>query len=98
MKAASAIVHISPALAAAFTEYTAEFESAGELGETAAQRFLYVLDGEVHVHIAGNDHLLAPRGYSYLPLGAAHQITARVKSLAFMIEKAYIQTSAANAS
>jgi len=50
MKAASAIVHISPALGAAFTEYTAEFENAGELGETLAQRFLYVIDGAVHLN------------------------------------------------
>jgi (S)-ureidoglycine aminohydrolase len=98
MKAASAIVHISPALAASFTEYTAEFENAGELGETAAQRFLYVLDGEVHVHIAGDDHLLAPRGYAYLPQGTAHRITSRVKSRAIVIEKAYVRNSSVNAS
>jgi len=64
MKAASAIVHISPALGAAFTEYTAEFENAGELGETLAQRFLYVIDGAVHLDVAGKDHLLGPHGYA----------------------------------
>ena len=34
MKGASAIVHIGPALGAAFTQYTVEFEQGGELGKT----------------------------------------------------------------
>ena len=98
MKAASAIVHISPALGAAFTEYTAEFENAGELGETLAQRFLYVIDGAVHLDVAGKDHLLGPHGYAYVPEGVAHRITSREKTRAIVIEKAYIPSSAANAS
>jgi len=97
MKAASAIVHISPALGAAFTEYTAELESAGQLGETLAQRFLYVTDGSVHLHAGGKDHLLGPRGYAYLPQGATHQITSREKSRAIVIEKTYIPNSPATA-
>ena len=98
MKAASAIVHISPALGAAFTEYTAEFENAGELGETLAQRFLYVIDGAVHLNAAGKDHSLGPHGYAYVPQGVAHRITSREKTRAIVIEKAYIPSSAANAS
>lgn len=98
MKAASAIVHISPALGAAFTEYTAELESEGELGETPAQRFLYVVDGVVHLHASGKDHILGPRGYAYLPQGAAHRVTSREKSRAIVIEKAYIPNSPANVS
>ncbi len=98
MKAASAIVHISPALGAAFTEYTAEFENAGELGETLAQRFIYVVDGAVHLNAAGKDHLLGPRGYAYLPQGTAHRITSRVKSRGIVIEKAYVPNSSVNAS
>ena len=98
MKAASAIVHISPALGAAFTEYTAELESGGELGETLAQRFLYVTDGSLQLQAAGKDQHLGPRGYAYLPQGAAHRITSREKSRAIVIEKPYIQHSSANAS
>jgi len=98
MKAASAIVHISPALGAAFTEYTADFENSGELGETLAQRFLYVVDGAVHLNTAGKDHLLGPHGYAYVPQGVAHRITSREKTRAIVIEKAYIPSSAANAS
>jgi (S)-ureidoglycine aminohydrolase len=98
MKAASAIVHISPALGAAFTEYTVEFESAGELGETLAQRFVYVVDGTVHLHASGKDHRLGPRGYFYVPQGTAHRITARENSRAIVIEKVYIPHTSADAS
>ena len=47
MTRATAIVHAAPALGAAFTQYTAEFEPGGTLGPTAAQRFVYVLEGEL---------------------------------------------------
>src|SRR5215831_4829106 len=40
MKGCTAVVHASPAMGAAFTEYTAEFEAEGELGNTSAQRFI----------------------------------------------------------
>jgi (S)-ureidoglycine aminohydrolase len=96
MKAASAIVHISPALGAAFTEYTAEFENTGELGETSAQRFLYVVDGALRLHSGGKDRLLGPNEYAYFPQGAAHRIASREKSRAVVIEKAYIPESSAN--
>jgi (S)-ureidoglycine aminohydrolase len=98
MKAATAIVHISPAVGAAFAEYTAELESGGELGETLAQRFLYVVDGAVHLQAGGLDRLLGPRGYAYLPQGAAHRITSSSKSRAIVIEKTYVPNSSANAS
>ena len=53
MKKCTAIVHVGPALGAAFTQYTAEFESGGELGGTDAQRFIYVLEGAVTVESEG---------------------------------------------
>jgi (S)-ureidoglycine aminohydrolase len=95
MKAASAIVHISPALGAAFTQYTAEFESGGELADTAAQRFLYVTDGSVRLNAGAKEHHLAPGEYAYLPQDTAHKISAREKGQAIVIEKPYTQTSSA---
>src|SRR6185295_15152995 len=53
MKGATAIVHAAPATGAGFTQYTAEFEARGALGPTAAQRFVYVLDGVVTVEFSG---------------------------------------------
>jgi len=89
MKNASAIVHIGPALGAAFTEYTAEFEPKGELGNTPAQRFVYVLDGTVTLEIKGKRYDLRSRGYAYLPEGSFHRVIGKEKSRVVIIEKAY---------
>ena len=89
MKNASAIVHIGPAMGAAFTEYTAEFEAKGELGNTAAQRFVYVMDGAVTLEAKGKRHELGDRGYAYLPEGFSHRVVAKEKSRVAVIEKFY---------
>jgi (S)-ureidoglycine aminohydrolase len=89
MKNASAIVHIGPALGAAFTEYTAEFEPKGELGNTSAQRFIYVIEGAVTVEVKGKRHELGARGYSYLPEDLSHKIVAKEKSRVAVVEKFY---------
>ncbi len=89
MKNASAIVHTGPALGAAFTEYTAEFEPKGELGNTSAQRFIYVMDGTVTLEAKGKRHELGARGYAYLPENVSHKIVAKEKSRVAVIEKPY---------
>ena len=89
MKNASAIVHIGPALGAAFTEYTAEFEPQGELGNTSAQRFIYVLDGALTLEAGGKRHELDARSYAYLPEGFSHRVVAKEKSRAAVVEKHY---------
>ena len=60
MKACSAIVHVSPALGAMFTQYTAEFEGGGELGPALAQRFIFVIEGSVKVEAEGKSKKLEP--------------------------------------
>ena len=95
MKNCSAVVHVSPACGAAFTQYAAEFESGGELGNTDAQRFLYVLDGCVEVKSAGESRLLTAGGYAYFPEGAVHQVMAAKTSRAAVIEKQYRPVNAA---
>jgi (S)-ureidoglycine aminohydrolase len=91
MKNGSAVVHIGPALGAAFTEYTAEFEAKGELGSTSAQRFLYVMEGAVMLEVEGKRHELGARGYAYLPEGFSHKLIAKEKSRVAVIEKYYEQ-------
>ena len=90
MKKASAIVHVGPALGAAFTEYTVEFELHGELGPAAAQRFLYVLEGTISLEVDGTKHELGPRGYAYLGKGLANRAVAKQKSCVAVIEKHYV--------
>ena len=89
MKACSAVVHVSPALGAKFTQYTAEFEADGELGSTTAQRFIFVVDGEVRVDVDGKSSRLGPRGYAYLPQGAHHRIVGGKGSHMAVFEKHY---------
>jgi (S)-ureidoglycine aminohydrolase len=89
MKACTAIVHAGPALGARFTEYTAEFESGGELEATTAQRFLYVLEGQLKLEMDGRESDLGVRGYTYLPEGTPHRVIAGKPSCAAVIEKSY---------
>jgi (S)-ureidoglycine aminohydrolase len=89
MKKAMAIVHISPALGAAFAEYTVEFEAGGELGTAAAQRFLYVLDGAIQLEAAGKRLTLGRRGYAFVPQKTTHHMSATEQSRVVVIEKQY---------
>jgi (S)-ureidoglycine aminohydrolase len=84
-----AIVHVGPALGAKFTEYTAEFEAGGELGSTATQRFVFVLEGGVKVEAAGKKSKLETRSYAYLPEGFKHRVVATEASRVAVIEKPY---------
>ncbi len=89
MKSCSAIVHVGPALGAKFTEYTAEFEAGGELGSTAAQRFIFVIEGGVQVQVEGKSSELGARGYGYFPEELRHRIVANKASRVAVIEKSY---------
>ena len=89
MKNACAIVHVGPALGAAFTEYTAELDAQGELGATSAQRFLYVVQGAITLQADGKSNELGVRGYAYLSEGLPHRVIAREKSKVAVIEKMY---------
>jgi (S)-ureidoglycine aminohydrolase len=81
------IVHASPALGAAFTQYTAEFAPGGSLGPAHGQRFLFVLEGEVTVTVSGKANPLSPGGYAHLPPNQQHTVTSSVKSRVAVIEK-----------
>jgi len=89
MKACVAVVHISPAVGATFTQYTAEFEAGGELGGTTAQRFIFVIEGDVRAEVDGKSHGLGPRGYAYLPAASHHRIAGAKASRVAVIEKPY---------
>jgi (S)-ureidoglycine aminohydrolase len=89
MKACCAIVHVGPALGAKFTEYTAEFEAGGELGNTPAQRVIFVIEGGVRVEVGGKSRELGARGYAFLPQGLHHRLVATKASRVAVIEKLY---------
>jgi (S)-ureidoglycine aminohydrolase len=83
MKKATAVVHAAPAVGAAFTQYTAEFESGGCLGPASTQRFVYVLAGKLKVL----GKTLGPDEYAYLPVGEEPVVAAAKNSKASVIEK-----------
>jgi (S)-ureidoglycine aminohydrolase len=97
MKACAAIVHVSPALGAEFTQYTAEFEVGGQLSGTQAQRFIFVIEGKVKLEMDGKSNELTARGYAYLPEGMQHRITAATVSRIAVIEKKYHSLESVNA-
>jgi (S)-ureidoglycine aminohydrolase len=89
MERCTAVVHAGPALGAAFTEYTAEFEADGVLGDAPTQRFLYVLQGSINVEAGRNRADLGPCSYAYFPEGLEHRVTAARESRVAVIEKTY---------
>jgi (S)-ureidoglycine aminohydrolase len=87
MEKGTAIVHVRPALGAAFTQYTAELEAGGSLGSCAAQRFLYVITGAVEV----GGKTLGVDGYAYLPVGE-ERVSSGGGARVTVIEKEYVGT------
>src|SRR5712691_11639049 len=74
MERCTAIIHAAPAMGAAFTQYTAEFEAGGRLGPCPMQRFIYVLDGTLHV----DGRSLVAGEYAYRPEAVSAVSAARV--------------------
>jgi (S)-ureidoglycine aminohydrolase len=89
LKGGSAIVHVGPAVGAAFTQYTVEFESGGTLEPASAQRFVYVLSGVVDLASDASFNSLIPGGYAYLPAGLDSTLTAQGPTRVVIIEKSY---------
>jgi (S)-ureidoglycine aminohydrolase len=89
MQRATAIVHISPAAGAAFTQYTAELEPGGNLGPTTAQRFVYVLEGAADLATDTTFHTLTAGSYAYLPEDATHSLSAQQTTRVAVFEKPY---------
>jgi (S)-ureidoglycine aminohydrolase len=76
-------------MGARFTQMTAEFAAGGSLGVTPAQRFVYVIEGELELRTGGKKHVLDPGGFAYLPEAAPHTVHAVSASRAAVIEKSY---------
>ena len=86
---ASVIVHISPAMGAGFTQYTAEFEPHGTLGDAAGQRFVYVLEGSLTLCAGSQTHRLSSDEYAYIPAAEKHSLVANETARAAVIEQPY---------
>lgn len=89
------IVHTAPQLGAGFSQMTAEFADRGVLGPAPAQRFIYVLEGDLRLQTGRGEHVLTERGFAYLPEGTTHTVRADGKARAVVIEKPYEAIDAA---
>ena len=89
MKNAAAIVHVSPVLGASFTQYTAELEPEGTLGDTTSQRFIYVLDGTATLATGNTSDILKAGSFAYIPTGMTHTVKAQQSTRLAVIEKLY---------
>jgi (S)-ureidoglycine aminohydrolase len=83
------VVHVAPQLGAGFTQMTAEFAAGGTLGPAPAQRFLYLIEGELELTVGGETRIVVSGGYAYLPTGAPVTVRALTTARAELIEKSY---------
>ena len=93
-----AIVHVSPALGARFTQYTAELEHGGVIRGLVSQRFVYVLSGNLELAAGGDAKTLEPGGFAYAPAGQEHTLHAAKESRIAVIEKPYEPMTGVSAS
>ncbi len=91
------IVHAAPQLGAGFTQMTAEFAPGSAIGPAPAQRFLYVLEGELQLETETGGHVLVERGFAFLPAGARHSVRATQQARAVVIEKPHEPNHGADA-
>ncbi|MGD0443716.1 MAG: (S)-ureidoglycine aminohydrolase [Edaphobacter sp.] len=89
MERAAAIVHISPAGGAAFTQYTAELDAGGSLGSTSNQRFIYTLEGAIDLATETTFHTLISGSFAHIPEDTTHTVTAQQAARLAVIEKPY---------
>jgi (S)-ureidoglycine aminohydrolase len=85
MTKATAIVHVGPAIGARFTQFTVEFEEEGGLDPAVAQRFLYVIEGQLRM----GSRILGAGDFGYAPTGCTATVTATCTARAVVIEKTY---------
>jgi (S)-ureidoglycine aminohydrolase len=83
------VIHAAPQLGAGFTQMTAEFSEGGVLGPAPAQRFFYLIEGELELTVAGETHIVVPGGFAYLPSGEEQTVRALSSARAAVIEKLY---------
>ena len=96
----SAIVHISPAMGARFTQYTALLESGAISGlpPSGVERFFYVLDGSVNLETQDSaDVALQIGGYCCVPSDTPHRIGSHTTARLVVLEREYRALSAAGA-
>lgn len=91
------VLHASPRIGAQFTQMTAEFAQDGALGNTPAQRFVYVLEGTLLLTVDGATHELKAASFAYIPQSVPHVLRAVTAARAAIIEKPHAREDGAPA-
>jgi (S)-ureidoglycine aminohydrolase len=86
-----AVVHVAPAVGAAFTQMTVELDPNGTLTEGPTQRLIYVLEGKLTLSVEGSKrlHKLSPGSFAYVPTEHQHTLTAITPSRIAVIDKPF---------
>ena len=87
------VVHIAPVigLGARFTQFTAEM-GAGAVASApppGIQRFVFVLEGEVELHVGSETHRLVESDYAFLPAGLGHTLRSAAPARLSVFEKRF---------
>lgn len=93
-----AVILISPAMGARFTQYLAMMPAGAAAGPAQAgcERVIFVLEGEVHLKSGkGAGKVLSAGGFAYFPPGEAADLQARTASRLNVFEKRYQPVAAA---
>ena len=88
MRRAAAVVHVGPAAGARFAQYTVEFEPGGMLAPSEAQRFVFVLDGELE-----EPRKLSAGHYIYIPPAEDVDVRAATAARAMVMEVPRVSAS-----
>ena len=89
LRGGAAVVHISPAGGAGFTQYTIELEPGGELTASSFDRFVFCLEGSLELTAAAEQHTLHAGGYVHVPAGIDHHFSTQAATSAVVIERRY---------
>ncbi len=90
MRNATAIIHVSPAAGAAFTQYTVEFERGGSFEPGKDQTFFYVHAGVIGLTVGKQENWLSANQYAYLPPQSGARIECPDGGRATVIEKKWV--------
>ncbi len=91
LKDGLAIVHTAPQMGAAFSMMTVELDAGGELSAGPAQRFVYVLEGELSLSEPArrSPHKLSAGSYCFCPSDYEHLLVADTAARLQVIDKPF---------
>ncbi|MEZ4252643.1 MAG: (S)-ureidoglycine aminohydrolase [Polyangiales bacterium] len=87
-----AITLIAPVMGAGFVQALVTMEAGARSGMPldGVERFVFVLEGEASLRVAGADHVLGVQSYAFLPAGTEHALVSASGARFLLLEKRYV--------